>query len=96
MKPNESYLAMNTRLERPGFNEAAAKIDVETAGVEKSTDAGTNAKAARNLSTARPAFDAQKVADIKLQFASGNYHVDTDALAAKMLDAGVLDAHATC
>jgi len=42
------------------------------------------------LATEKPPFDIEKVAEIKRQIASGDYLVDTDALAMKMLDAGVL------
>ncbi|MEH6789203.1 flagellar biosynthesis anti-sigma factor FlgM [Parasphingorhabdus sp.] len=42
------------------------------------------------LAADKPPFDIEKVADIKRQIASGSYQVDTDALALKMLDAGVL------
>ncbi|QJB68010.1 flagellar biosynthesis anti-sigma factor FlgM [Parasphingorhabdus halotolerans] len=90
MKPVDSYLTINTRLDRPALNEAAAKNVEAAAGTGKATVPSSISTTASQLATEKPPFDAQKVSEIKQQIASGNYQVDTDALAAKMLDAGVL------
>ncbi len=78
-----------------GLKEAAAKSSVAAASVEKSTAPDGNPAVPKILTTGRPAFDAKKVADIRLQFLSGDYHVDTDALAVKILNAAVLEVHST-
>ncbi len=90
MKPVDSYSAINTRLDRPAMNDVAAKASngVTEAGITKASSAISTT--ASQLATEKPPFDAQKVADIKQQIASGTYKIDTDALAAKMLDSGVL------
>lgn len=89
MKPVDSYSAINTRLDRPALNEAAVKTVSGIAETGKTTIPSAISTTASQLATEKPPFDAQKVSDIKQQIASGSYHVDTDALAAKMLDAGV-------
>ncbi len=90
MKPVDSYSAINTRLDRPALNESATKAVDVAADAGKTKIPSTISTTASQLATERPPFDAQKVADIKQQIASGSYAVDIDALAAKMLDAGVL------
>jgi flagellar biosynthesis anti-sigma factor FlgM len=90
MKPVDSYSAINTRLDRPALNEAAAKTVDGAGDTGKSTIPSAISTTASQLATAKPPFDAQKVSDIKQQINSGSYAVDTDILAAKMLDAGVL------
>ena len=90
MKPVDSYSAINTRLDRPTLNESAAKTLVGAADAGKTMVPDVISTTASQLATEKPPFDAQKVSDIKQQIASGSYVVDTDALAAKMLDAGVL------
>ena len=92
MKPDGSYSATKTRLQRPDLNEAGTRACGCAPGAEKARIAGMNAVAAVKLPTERPSIDAQKVARIKRQFASGSYHIDTEALAAKLLEAGVLGA----
>ena len=90
MKPVDSYSAINTRLDRPALNEAAVKsLAGATDPVEAEITSAISTTASK-LAAEKPPFDAQKVSDIKQQIASGSYKVDTDALAAKMLDAGVL------
>jgi anti-sigma28 factor (negative regulator of flagellin synthesis) len=92
MKPVGSYLAMKTRLQRPDLNEADTRACGCAPVAEKARIAGMNSAAAAKLPTERPSFDAQKVARIKRQFASGRYHIDTQALAAKLLEAVILGA----
>ncbi len=90
MKPVDSYSAINTRLDRPAMNDVAAKASngVTEAAITKAS--GAISTTASQLATEKPPFDAQKVADIKQQIASGTYKIDTDALAEKMLNSGVL------
>ena len=90
MKPGDSYSAINTRLDRPALNEAAVKSLEGAAGAGKAKTSSTISTTASQLASEKPPFDAQKVSDIKQKIASGNYRVDTDALATKMLEAGVL------
>lgn len=90
MKPVDSYSAINTRLDRPAVKETSAKMVGGPVASAKTTMVGTISTTASQLATEKPPFDAQKVAHIKQQIAAGSYKVDTDALAAKMLDAGVL------
>lgn len=89
MKPVDSYSAINSRLDRPVAKEATAKnigVDPGAAKVQSSVITTT----ASQLVSEKPPFDMQKVADIKQQIAAGSYQVDTDKLAARMLDAGVI------
>lgn len=90
MKPVDSYSAINTRLDRPALSESAAKTVDSAADTGKTNIPSAISTTASQLATEKPPFNAQKVSDIKQQIASGSYAVDTDALAAKMLDAGVL------
>ncbi|MGB5483149.1 flagellar biosynthesis anti-sigma factor FlgM [Parasphingorhabdus sp.] len=90
MKPVDSYSAINTRLDRPALNEAAVKSLAGATDPAEAKIPSTISTTASKLAAGPLPFDAQKVADIKQQIASGSYKVDTDALAAKMLDAGVL------
>ncbi len=90
MKPVDSYSAINTRLDRPALNESAAKTVEAAADTGKTKTPSAISTTASQLASEKPPFDAQKVSDIKQQIASGSYTVDTDALAAKMLGAGVL------
>ncbi len=69
---------------------AAADSVAGGADAGKTKTSSTISTTVSQLATEKPPFDAVKVADIKRQIASGNYRVDTDALAEKMLDAGVL------
>ena len=88
MKPNESYSVIIRRLERLGLS----KPEAGAPDTDKASVTAANSATAANLSTERSLFDAQKVADIKIQFLTGNYHVDTDRLAAKLLASRVLRA----
>ena len=90
MKPVDSYSAINTRLDRPALNEAAVKSLEGASGAGKAKNSSTISTTASQLASEKPPFDAQKVSDIKQQLASGKYQVDTDALATKMLESGVL------
>ena len=90
MKPVDSYSAINTRLDRPALNEAAVKSLAGPTDPIKEPIPSAISTTASKLASEKPPFDAQKVADIKQQIAAGSYKVDIDALAAKMLDAGVL------
>lgn len=90
MKPVDSYSAINTRLDRPAAQEPTATTRTATDNVEKPAVPGAISTTVSQLATDRPPFDVKKVSDMKQQIASGSYRVDTDALAAKMLDAGVL------
>jgi len=92
MKPNGSYSAMNTRLERPALNEVATRAGGCAPDAEKARIADANSATAEKLPTERRPFDSQKVARIKRQFGSGSYHIDTEALAERILDAGILGA----
>jgi len=92
MKPNGSYSAMNTRMQRPAVNEADATTVGCAPAAQKAGIADANSAAAVKLPTERPSFDPQKVARIKRQFASGSYHIDTEALAAKLVEAGIFGA----
>lgn len=90
MKPVENYSAINTRLDRPLPNDGAAK-KVETpnnSSSEKATKATSTT--ASSLAANKPPFDEQKVSEIQQKIAAGDYAVDTDALAKKMLEVGVL------
>lgn len=69
---------------------AAAESASGAADAGKTKIPGMILTTVSQLATEKPPFDVEKVADIKRQIASGNYHVDTDALAEKMLDAGIL------
>ncbi|MEO9635739.1 MAG: flagellar biosynthesis anti-sigma factor FlgM [Parasphingorhabdus sp.] len=69
---------------------AAAETAKSAANAEKASASVAISTTASQLATEKPPFDAQKVSDIKQQIASGNYKVDTDKLAEKMLDSGVL------
>ena len=89
MKPVDSYSAINTRLDRPAPNEAAVK-SVADPEPPKDTIPSAISTTASKLAAEKPPFDAQKVSDIKQQISAGSYQVDTDNLAAKMIDAGVL------
>ncbi|WP_339827492.1 flagellar biosynthesis anti-sigma factor FlgM [uncultured Parasphingorhabdus sp.] len=89
MKPVDSYSAINTRLDRPATNDGAAKAGNRVAATGNAKASSIISTTASQLATEKPPFDAQKVADIKQQIASGTYKVDTDALAEKMLDSGV-------
>lgn len=86
MKPVESYSAINARMDRPNLNEVAANKAGPLADAAKPAAVSTTAA---TLAAGQPPFDAQKVADLREQIAAGTYHVDTDALADKMLTAGV-------
>tara|TARA_R110002033_G_scaffold46726_6_gene91551 strand:+ start:7058 stop:7348 length:291 start_codon:yes stop_codon:yes gene_type:complete len=90
MKPVDSYSAINTRLDRPALNDGAAKASNDSSPIVNAKASSGISTTASQLAMEKPPFDAQKVSDIKQQIASGTYEVDTDALAAKMLDAGVL------
>jgi flagellar biosynthesis anti-sigma factor FlgM len=46
------------------------------------------------LAAEKPPFDQQKVTEMREKIASGSYRVDTDALAGKMLDVGVIGVDA--
>ncbi len=69
---------------------AAAEKASASADAAKVGSSSTISTTVSQLAAEKPPFDAEKVADIKQKIASGNYHVDTDALAEKMLAAGVL------
>lgn len=69
---------------------AAAESVGGAADAGKTKISSTISTTVSQLATEKPPFDAEKVADIKRQIASGSYQIDTDALAEKMLDAGVL------
>ena len=90
MKPVDSYSAINTRLDRPALNDGAAKASNDATPIIDTKLSGSISTTVSQLAMEKPPFDAQKVSDIKQQIASGTYKVDTDVLAAKMLDAGVL------
>tara|TARA_R110000850_G_scaffold38800_19_gene100958 strand:- start:627 stop:1010 length:384 start_codon:yes stop_codon:yes gene_type:complete len=74
------------QLERAAAAESASGA-TDTGKTETKSTISTTVS---QLAAEKPPFDAAKVDEIKRQIASGSYHVDTDALAAKMLDAGVL------
>lgn len=87
MKPVESYSAINTRLDRPVLQESVAnKTD---AGAPKTKEAPAISTTASLLATEKPPFDEQKVSEVRQQIVAGDYRVDTDKLAKKMLDTGV-------
>jgi len=90
MKPVDSYSAINARMDRPALNGAAAKPVDGAAGSDKAKAPIAVSTTASQMAVDKPPFDEQKVSDIKQKIAAGSYHVDTDALASKMLDAGVL------
>lgn len=90
MKPVDSYSAINTRLDRPALNESAAKTVAGPADAGQAKASSTILTTASQLATEQAPFDAQKVSDVKQQIASGSYEVDTDVLAVRMLESGVL------
>lgn len=90
MKPVESYSAINTRMDRPISNGAAAKKADAAAGTSNAKETNVASTTASKLAADKPPFDVQKVADMRQKIAAGDYRVDTDALAAKMLDVGVI------
>ena len=93
MKPVDSYSAINARLDRPVAKDTAVKnlgSGPDATKVQSSAISTTASK----LASEKPPFDVQKVADIKQQIAAGSYRVDTENLAAKMLDAGVIGVDA--
>ncbi len=87
MKPVESYSAINTRLDRPVLQEGVAKKT--DAGAAKTKEAPAVNTTASLLATDKAPFDEQKVSEVREKMAAGDYSVDTDALAKKMLDTGV-------
>lgn len=89
MKPVESYSAINTRMDRPALNEAAAQKVEMTKGSEKAAKSPAITTASK-LAAEKAPFDDQKVSEIKQKISSGSYQVDIDALAKKMLDVGVI------
>jgi flagellar biosynthesis anti-sigma factor FlgM len=87
MKPVESYSAINTRLDRPVLQEGVAnKTDASAARTKEAPTISTTASV---LATEKPPFDEQKVTEVRQKLAAGDYRVDADALAKKMLDTGV-------
>ena len=62
---------------------------VLTAGRTEEAKPATAMTASR-LAAEKPEVDMQKVADIRQRIAAGDYQVDTDKLAEKMLDVGVI------
>ncbi|GAB5486475.1 MAG: hypothetical protein Pars2KO_00450 [Parasphingorhabdus sp.] len=90
MKPVESYSAINTRLDRPVPNEVAPKKTPATSDSNRSKETDSTSTTASQLAAVKPPFDDQKVSEIRDKLANGNYSVDTDALAKKMLEVGVL------
>ena len=90
MKPVENYSAINTRLDRPIPNEATATKAEASVDTRQSKEAQTTSTTASQLAAVKPSLDQQKVSEMKQKIASGDYAIDTDALANKMLDVGVL------
>ncbi len=90
MKPVENYSAINTRLDRPVPNEATAKKAEAPIDSNPAKEIKATSTTASLLAAEKPSFDEQKVSEIKQKIASGDYAVDTDALAEKMLEVGVL------
>lgn len=90
MKPVENYSAINTRLDRPVPNEAAVKKTETSVDATQTKETTSTSMTATQLAANKPPFDEQKVSEIKQKIASGSYAVDTDALANKMLEVGVL------
>ncbi|MEP2988231.1 MAG: flagellar biosynthesis anti-sigma factor FlgM [Parasphingorhabdus sp.] len=90
MKPVENYSAINTRLDRPVPNEAAAKKAEAPVVSNPAKEIKATSTTVSLLAAEKPSFDEQKVSEIKQKIASGDYAVDTDALANKMLEVGVL------
>lgn len=90
MKPVESYSAINTRMDRPAPNEVTAKKPEAASNSNRPAETQATSTTASQLAAEKPPFDAQKVSEIRRQLASGNFSVDTDALAGKMLEVGVL------
>lgn len=92
MKPVESYSAINTRLDRPVLQESAA--NKPDAGAAKSKEVPAINTTASLLATEKAPFDEQKISEVRQKIADGDYRVDTDALAKKMLDTGVFGVEA--
>tara|TARA_R110000824_G_scaffold211072_3_gene397031 strand:+ start:15031 stop:15321 length:291 start_codon:yes stop_codon:yes gene_type:complete len=90
MKPIDSYSAINKRLNRRASNEVSEETGKGAAGTVKASMPNRKSTIAEELLSKRPSFNAEKVATLKAQIASGAYFVDLDLLAAKILDAGVL------
>lgn len=91
MKPVESYSAVNTRMDRPLSNDAAAKkTDAATDASRAQESKPAQTTTASRLAADKPEVDMQKIADIRQRIAAGDYQVDTDKLAEKMLDVGVI------
>ncbi|QTD55445.1 flagellar biosynthesis anti-sigma factor FlgM [Parasphingorhabdus cellanae] len=87
MKPVESYSAINTRLDRPVLQESVA--NKPDSGAAKAKDASVINTTASLLATEKAPFDDQKVSEVREKIVAGDYRVDTDALAKKMLETGV-------
>lgn len=94
MKPVESYSAINTRMDRPALNEAAAKTVGATTSASAAKETSVATTTASLLAAEKAPFDQQKVTEMREKIASGSYRVDTDALAGKMLDVGVIGVDA--
>ena len=95
MKPVESYRGISSRMDHPGTAKAAqAKVNSVKTDQQATVDKAAQqenaaATTAARLAEQKPPFDIAKVEAVKAQIAAGNFTIDTDRLAKKMLEVGV-------
>ena len=95
MKPVESYRGISPLQDHSSAAKAASpKAEAAKVGQSESAEKAEQqnpavATTAARLAGQKPPFDVAKVEAVKAQIAAGNFAVDTDSLAKKMLEVGV-------
>ncbi len=92
MKPNERYPPNKMQAKRPAVNDIDVQMVRGAAGPQKTKTAIKNSSEVLQITHQKPLMYAQSIAHLTLQFASGRYQIDTDMLAAKMLNLGIIRA----